>query len=225
MRNWLRTFLFISAFSPALLTMAYVRYDIYGWRTDVVQLIAIGLLGYFFPFSVIKLIRTQGESFPIQVKKIESNDFMLFAFISSYLFPLIAKGADISINAIALILVIAGFVLWLISSLPAHPLLRVLRFRFYKLESSTGMVYTLISKRDIRDRSTSCPRWSTSSTRTASASASCWKSPRILKAYRSAPACPMMRWRASPRSATVSRAWKSRPVCSASIRLGRWRHM
>ncbi len=151
MRNWLRTFLFVSAFSPALITMAYVRYDIYGWRTDVFQLILIGLFGSIVPVSVIKLLKDHGESFNIQAKKIESSDFMLLAFVGSYLLPLILKGAEISVNAITVVLVITSILLWLISSLPAHPLLRALKFKFYKLESSTGMVYTLISKREIRD--------------------------------------------------------------------------
>lgn len=150
MRNWLRTFLFISAFSPALMTMAYVRYDIYGWRTDVLQLIVIGFLGSLIPIAVIKLVKDHGESFHIEIRKVESNDYMLLAFVGSYLLPLILKGAEISVNAIAVVLVITGLLLWLISSLPAHPLLRVLKFKFYKLESSSGMVYTLISKRDIR---------------------------------------------------------------------------
>ncbi|MFA6498673.1 MAG: hypothetical protein WCV64_05000 [Desulfurivibrionaceae bacterium] len=151
MRNWLKTSLFVSAFSPALMTMAYVRYDIYGWRTDVFQLGIIGLLGSLIPIAVMKLVESQGESFHVQVKKVEANDFMLLAFVGSYLLPLVLKGADISVNAIAVILAIAGVLLWLISALPAHPLLRVLRFRFYKLETSAGMVYTLISKREIRD--------------------------------------------------------------------------
>jgi hypothetical protein len=151
MRNWLRAFLFVSAFSPALITMAYVRYDLFGWRTDVFQLIVIGLLGSLLPIAVIKLVKNQGESFNIKVKKIESSDFMLLAFVASYLLPLILKGADISVNAIAVVLVITGILLWLISSLPSHPLLRLLKFKFYKLESSTGMVYTLISRREIRD--------------------------------------------------------------------------
>ena len=151
MRNWLRTLLFISAFSPALLTMAYVRYDIYGWRIDSLQLIVVGLLGLLIPIATIKLVESQGEEFKIQAKKIESNDFMLLAFVGSYMLPLILKSAEISINSIMVILFIIGFILWLISSLPAHPLLRVLKFRFYKIESSSGVVYTLISKREIRD--------------------------------------------------------------------------
>lgn len=76
---------------------------------------------------------------------------MLLAFVGSYLLPLILRSAEISVNAIVVVLVATGAILWLISSLPAHPLLRILKFKFYKLESSSGMVYTLISRREIRD--------------------------------------------------------------------------
>jgi len=131
--------------------MAYVRYDIYGWRADVLQLGVIGLIGSIIPLAIVKLVKLHGEAFQVQAKKIESNDFMLLAFVGSYLLPLVLKGADVSVNAIAAILVAAGVVLWLMTSLPAHPLLRAMRFRFYKFESSNGVVYTLISKRDILD--------------------------------------------------------------------------
>ena len=151
MRDWLRTVLFLSAFSPALITMAYVRYDVHGWGTDVLQLGIIGLIGSMIPFAIIALVKTHGEAFNINAKKVESNDFMLLAFIGSYLLPLVLKGAEVSVNAIAVVLVITAAILWLVSSLPAHPLLRAMSFKFYKIESSNGMVYTLIAKREILD--------------------------------------------------------------------------
>ena len=151
MRDWLRTVLFVSAFSPSLIALAYVRYDTYGWRTDVLQLGIIGLIGSAIPYAIMMLVRKQGEAFRIHVKKVESNDFMLLAFIGSYLLPLILKGTDMSVNAIAVIIFIAGLVLWLMSSLPAHPLMRAMKFKFYKVESSNGVVYTLVSKRAILD--------------------------------------------------------------------------
>lgn len=141
----------MSAFSPALITLAYVRYDVHGWRTDVLQLGIIGLIGSTIPLAIMMLVKSQGEVFQIQVKKIESSDFMLLAFIGSYLLPLILKGTDVSVNAIAVILTIVGMVLWLMNSLPAHPLLRAMRFKFYKIESSNGVVFTLVSKRVILD--------------------------------------------------------------------------
>ena len=76
---------------------------------------------------------------------------MLLAFVGSYLLPLVLKGTDVSVNAIAVILAIAGVVLWLMTSLPSHPLMCAMRFKFYKVELSNGVVYTLVSKRAIFD--------------------------------------------------------------------------
>jgi hypothetical protein len=152
MRDWLRTLLFMSAFSPALITLAYVRYETNGWSTGIPQLAFIGALGSALPFMIMTLLRRHGEVFRIQIKKIESNDFMLVAFLVSYLLPLVLMGASVSVNTIFVILLVLGLVLLLTSSLPAHPLLRVLmRFKFYKVEASNGVVYTMISKRLILD--------------------------------------------------------------------------
>ena len=118
MRNWLRTLLFISAFSPALITLAYVRYEVFGWRTDVLQLIFIGLIGSFMPLAIVSLVAKQGEVIAIQAKKVESHDIALLGFIVSYLLPLVAKGADMSINAIALLLLGIAGVMWLIQMDP-----------------------------------------------------------------------------------------------------------
>jgi len=151
MRNWLRTVLFISAFAPALVTLAYVRYSLHGFRTDVIQLCVVGALGTILPLFIVTLVRKSGESFSLQAKKIESNDFMLIAFIASYMLPLISKSTDLPVESIFGLLGVLGVVLWLVSSLPCHPFLRVLKYRFYKVEAGTGMVYTLIARRDIND--------------------------------------------------------------------------
>lgn len=151
MRNWLKTLLFISAFSPVLLTLAYVRYDLYGWGQGVAQLLAIGIIGCAIPILIMKLLSRSSESIAFEAKKIESNDFMLLMFVFSYLSPIIARASDLQFDMIVILTSVLILMLWLTSSLPSHPLLRILRFRFYKVESSTGVVYTLISKRDIRD--------------------------------------------------------------------------
>ncbi|MCE8037027.1 hypothetical protein [Halomonas sp. MCCC 1A11062] len=157
MKTWMRALLFISAFSPALITMAYVRYDVNGLGSDVIQLLIVGLIGSMLPFLILILIRQQGEIFNLKITKIESNDFMHFAFFVSYFVPLIMNAAEVSVTAIFFVVLTAFLLLWLSSSLPAHPLLRIMRFRFYKVESSAGVGYILISKRNIRDPHTAGP--------------------------------------------------------------------
>lgn len=151
MRNCLKTLLFISAFSPVLLTLAYVRYDLHGWQQDVAQLLIIGGIGSTIPYLIIKLLYRTSESIAFEANKVESNDFMLLMFVGSYFVPIIAHASELPFNMIVILTLALVLILWLVSSLPSHPLLRILKFRFYKLESSSGVVYTLISKREIMD--------------------------------------------------------------------------
>lgn len=149
MRPILRTTLFLSAFSPSLLTLAYVKYAEHGLTGEFYQLLIVGVLGVLLSLAILKLTEAEGEIFPIEAKKIESNDSMLLAFVASYSLPLIMKGLDLSFNSIALATACIGGILWLTSSLPTHPILRLIKWRFYKIESSKGVVYTLITKRNL----------------------------------------------------------------------------
>lgn len=151
MRNWLKTLLFVSAFSPVLITLAYIRYDLYGQRVDVYQLVFVGVVGSILPIFIMKLIARSGESLRFDAKKIESNDFMLFAFVASYFSPFLIKASVLSLAEVLVILAAIGFMLWLIGSMPAHPLLRFFKFKFYKVESASGVVYVLISRRELKD--------------------------------------------------------------------------
>lgn len=143
--------MFLSAFSPVLITLAYIKYDAGGLNSDVVGLLVIGVLGSTIPFLVIKLIRQSGESFTLQIKKVESSDFMLIAFVASYLAPFAVRAVELSFGAIMAVVAIIGVVMYMTSSLPSHPLLRIIKYRFYKIETSSGMVYALISRNAIID--------------------------------------------------------------------------
>jgi len=151
MRNWLKTLLFLSAFSPALLTIAYVRYDLYGLTRDVIQIMVVGIIGTILPVLIIRLIEKSSEQIVFSAKKIKSSDFMLLAFVGSYLLPIILRASDIEMTRIIFITLAIILILWWSSSIPHHPLLRVIKFRFYEVESESGVVYTLISKREILD--------------------------------------------------------------------------
>jgi hypothetical protein len=151
MRNWIKTLLFLSAFSPILFSLAYVRYDIGGLSLEVFYLIISGLVGVGITAIIIRSINRYGEALAFSAKKIESNDVMLIAFIFSYLAPFIIRAAEINLKNGLIVTLVIILVLYFVSSVPSHPLLRLLKFRFYKVESASGVVYTLISKREIRD--------------------------------------------------------------------------
>lgn len=150
MRNWLKTILFVSAFSPTLLALAGVRYYSTGIDTVFYQLVTISLLGITLPFLILAWMEKQSEIINFKAKKVESADYLLLVFIASYTAPIIMKVAEIDFGMTLLITGILIIVAWLMSHIPMHPILYIAKFRFYKIESDSGMVYTLITRREIK---------------------------------------------------------------------------
>lgn len=151
MRNSLKTVLFISALSPALVTMALVRMLSSGADVVACQLLIAGSLGTSLAFLIAALVNRVGEKLPFDAKKVESNDMLLLGFVGGYLVPVAAKALDLSFGVLVSLLVTIALSLWYVSSIPAHPVLRVFGYRFYKVESANGVVYTLLARRDIHD--------------------------------------------------------------------------
>jgi hypothetical protein len=60
------------------------------------------------------------------------------------------KMAEIDFFMTAITIGLIFVVAWFVSNIPSHPILYLIKFRFYKVESIDGMVYTLITKRIIR---------------------------------------------------------------------------
>lgn len=150
MRNWLKTILFVSAFSPTLLVLAGVRYDAGIMDALLYQLIVISLIGITLPFLILSWVKGQTESLNFTAKKVDSADYYLLVFLGSYASPIIMKIAEVDFGLMLLIVVVIFLVAWFVSNIPSHPVLYLAKFRFYKIESESGMVYTLITRREIR---------------------------------------------------------------------------
>lgn len=150
MRNWLKSLLFLSAFSPALLALAGVRYYSVGLDTVFYQLTVVSVIGMTLPFFILNLVRKQAEKINFKAKKVESADYLLIVFLASYIAPIIMKVAEINFEITTLIVGVLLVAVWFISYIPTHPLLYIAKFRFYKVESDSGMVYVLMAKRVIR---------------------------------------------------------------------------
>ncbi len=133
-----------------MLALAGVRYFSSGVDTLFFQLIAISLIGMFLPFLILAWIRRETESINFKAKKVESADYFLLVFIASYTAPVIMKMAEIDFAVTSLIVGIIFIVAWVVSNIPSHPVLYIAKFRFYKIESENGMVYMLITRRQIR---------------------------------------------------------------------------
>lgn len=145
MNSIIRTLFFLSAIAPAVVLSAAAQFYKQGGSTEIYGWIAAGALACIFPFLVIRAAAVQTEVLAFSAKKIDSQDWLLVVFVVSYFIPLIAKLEDL--QTLAWISVVAAVLLATLEAIPCHPMLHVLRYRFYKVEGDNGMVYTLISRR------------------------------------------------------------------------------
>ena len=151
MRNWIKTALFITSFSPALINVSIARWLNHGFSSDVIYYAAVGFVGSFLSLCVIKLIKKLGEVINFTAKKIESNDTLMLGVVATYFFPFFGRASEITVGVVAAITLLGCIVLWITSAIFPHPLLRLFGFRFYKVEASNGVVYTLITERELFD--------------------------------------------------------------------------
>ena len=151
MCNWMKTLLFVSAFSPTLLALAYVRQSINGFDTAVIQLIVISILGTALPLLILAMVSKSTEALKFEAKKIESADFFLLAFVASYTAPIIMRTVELNLTIISAITFILIMVFWVMASIPSHPILYLFKYRFYKVESESGVVYTLLTTRELKN--------------------------------------------------------------------------
>lgn len=151
MGNLMKTVLFLSAFSPIFLSLSVVKYLNSGIVEDVFYYAFAGIIGISITLLIIGKLKKSAEVISFSAKKIESNDAMLLGVVASYFVPFVAKASEITMGGTIVLTITVAVILWFMSSIPPHPLLRVLSFRFYKVESAAGVVYTLISQRELLD--------------------------------------------------------------------------
>jgi hypothetical protein len=151
MRNLLKAALFVSAFSPSLMSVGAARLLAGGEFWDAIYYIVAGAIGTLSVVYILSALKWHGEAFPFRAKKIESNDALLFGVVFTYIVPFFVRAADITFGIVVALIAVVSAIFWFTDSAPPSPLMRVIGFRFYKAEASNGMVYTLITNRQILD--------------------------------------------------------------------------
>lgn len=151
MRNSLKAALFVLAFSPAVFSVGASRL-LYGepfW--DAIYYVVVGLMGTLSVIYILSALKWHGERFPFTAKKIESYDALMLGIIITYILPFFVRASDITFVIVVALIVFVWAVYWFTDAAIPSPLLRVMGYRFYKAEASNGMVYTLITGREILD--------------------------------------------------------------------------
>lgn len=153
MRKINKAFLVASCFSPMFLVYSISAYQDQGLSIDVISAASLFLLLSILGWVVVFGIEKQGERMKIRISKVESYDSLPLAItsIGTWLTPGILKYFGTGIDTIRIGLIFAFLVGLSITYIPSHPILTILRYKFYKITTSDTHVVTYISKRDLRD--------------------------------------------------------------------------
>lgn len=147
MNTVLRALLFLSAFAPAAIVAGAVNWYANGSDLRHAVMIAVGAIGCLLPFLIILAISQRAEKLRFQAKKVESQDWLFVVFIGTYFVPIFLKTTDYDVFLV--VLAAGALLMAAVQLIPSHPVLQAFRYRFYKVEGSNGMVYTLIARRQI----------------------------------------------------------------------------
>src|SRR4051812_44481327 len=103
MRNWLKTLLFLSVFSPALASIAAARYwGTHEFTSDIAYYALAGIAGCCLTLLILQAILKYGEEFTFNAKKIESNDALMIGIIITYFVPFMGKASEITVSVVLL---------------------------------------------------------------------------------------------------------------------------
>lgn len=151
----IRVLLALTAIAPLSVSLAFqfARSKSYLWAgLAFVLCIAFGLGARM----IIEFASTRLEKLDVKIVKAKSADKEVIGFFVAYALPMIFRGQPSSPDLIAWLFA-AGmllFVLWGTQSMQVNPVLGVLGFHFYEVETDGGLSYLMITKRRINSVST-----------------------------------------------------------------------
>jgi len=151
MLNWVSKLLLTStALAPVLLVYAWVMYaDSKNWTALGLVLLAAILVGIML--WLLSYCQKHLERSTFKVTSIEAADREYITFILLYLAPLFtAEFSDLNLNI--LIPTVMIFILVISTGYGYHfnPLLGILGWHFYKVNTDEGVTYVLITKKQLR---------------------------------------------------------------------------
>ena len=147
-----RVLLALTAIAPVTISLSYVLGVRQGdWRLAVIACCVCVALGIISSWIITSASR-DFETLPVVIKKVKSADKEVLGFFIAYALPLVFKGEagpDLGAWVVAALMLI--FVLWTTHALQVNPVLGLLGFHFYEVETLEGVTYLMITRRTINN--------------------------------------------------------------------------
>jgi len=145
-----RIMLSLTSVSPIFISLAYVEFfrEHHIWKGATFTLTFPGI--FCFAKFVVGKAKQSLERLPISIKKAKSTDKEVIGFCASYALPIIFRSESASdIQSWILASAILISVLITTNAMPINPILGLLGYHFYEVDSDSGIGYVLITKKHI----------------------------------------------------------------------------
>jgi hypothetical protein len=150
-----RLMLTASSIAPVGFTYAWVAYMQCQGRVAIVAG-ALGLFAVVCCLIVLRVARKYLEAIPFKSKEIEAADAENIGFMLLYLLPLFTEKIEgLHWELWVPTLIVFGIIIATGYGYHFNPLLGILRWHFYKITSTDGVTYVIITKKHIRAASQS----------------------------------------------------------------------
>ena len=139
----------LTAVAPLAVSLAYVFAREHALAYAALALVGCLILAWISK-EVVSAASKRLERVPITIKKAKSADKEVLGFFVAYALPLIFRGQgtpDLGAWIVAGIMLL--LVLWGTHSLQVNPVLGLLGFHFFEVETDDGITYLLITERRI----------------------------------------------------------------------------
>ena len=96
--------------------------------------------------------KRQLELMPVTLAKVKTSDREVMGFMLAYIAPIaLAAGGSVSIDpfAVLFLLILFGFVVWGMHAYDFNPLLGLLGYHFFEVETDKFLTYIMITRREI----------------------------------------------------------------------------
>ena len=147
--NLIKTYFVATSLAPICFSLAYVSYHQKGSLLLVLLFISFAVLLGASSFKIINLAKNRLEVLNISIKKAKSTDKEVIGFFVAYVLPLIFKDVNFDLGAIALFVILLGFVIWGTHAFQVNPLLGIFGYHFYEIDTESGVTFFLVTKKKI----------------------------------------------------------------------------
>lgn len=146
-----RLLLALAAISPIALTWAVADFGRRGYSPQQLFAVAAAVGLAVACMGVLRIGRRSLTRVSFSVQELKAVDNEVVAYIVTYLFPLVAPSAEISVYAQVLVIVLLAMVLATSHAFTFNPILSLFGYHFYEVKCSSGVSYLLLSRNDITD--------------------------------------------------------------------------